>query len=212
VKTALIWGANGGIGRAITQTLLDNDWQVAAFSRQPEHLDGIATFSYAADFANPTAVEQAAYAAALDLDEATLYVYAAGDIAQAKVGTLDSAEWRRIIDANLTGAYLTTQASLPLLTSDAHLFFLGAISERLQLPSLSSYVSAKAGLEAFAATFAKEQRQRKVTVVRPGAVDTPFWDKVALRKPQDAAQPLQIAQRILTAYNAGTTGHLDITH
>ena len=212
MKTALIWGANGGIGRATTQLLLDNDWQVAAFSRQPEHLDGLATFSYPAHFANATSVDQAAYAAALDTDEADLYVYAAGDIAQAKVGQIDSAEWQRIMDANLTGAMLTAQASLPLLKPDAHFFFLGAVTERLQLPSLSSYVAAKAALEAFAATFAKEQRKRKVTIVRPGAVDTAFWDKVALRKPKDAAQPAQIAQRILTAYNEGITGRLDITH
>ncbi|MCO5186940.1 MAG: SDR family NAD(P)-dependent oxidoreductase [Anaerolineae bacterium] len=212
MKTALVWGATGGIGRAVTELLLTTGWQVVAFSRQPQHLDGIATFSFEANFANPASVDHALYNAALMIDEADLFIYTAGDIAQAKVENMDSAEWQRIIDANLTGPYLTTHASLPLLTPDAHLFFIGAISERLQLPSLSSYAAAKAGLEAFAATLAKEQRKRKVTVVRPGAVDTPFWDKVTLRKPADAAPPDRIAQRIMTAYNQGTTGHLDITH
>jgi NAD(P)-dependent dehydrogenase (short-subunit alcohol dehydrogenase family) len=120
--------------------------------------------------------------------------------------------WQRILDANLTGAYLAVNASEPLLQPDAHLFFLGAVSERLQLPSLSAYVAAKAGLEAFVATLGKEQRKRKVTIVRPGAVDTDFWDKVALSKPKDSADPDKVAQRIIAAYENGTKGQLDITH
>ncbi|MCB0054898.1 MAG: SDR family NAD(P)-dependent oxidoreductase, partial [Caldilinea sp.] len=99
----------------------------------------------------------------------------------------------RILGANLTGAYLTTQQSLPLLAERAHLVYLGAYSERLQLPGMSAYAAAKAGLEAFAAALAKEQRKHRVTVVRPGAVATPLWEKVPLRLPRTALAPAELA-------------------
>ena len=119
--------------------------------------------------------------------------------------------WQRIMDANLNGPFLATHYSLPLLAENAHLFYLGAVSERLRLPGLAAYAAAKAGLEAFAEALRKEQRQRRVTVVRPGAVATSFWDKVPLRLPKDAAPPEKVARRILEAYENGHTGLLDLT-
>lgn len=211
-QTAIIWGAAGGIGRSVTRLLSDAGWTTVAVSRHPERTEEFATHSFAANVANLVSAEQAVYSASFEIDSADLFIYAAGDIAKAKVGAMTAGDWERLLAANLTGAFFATRASLPILAPDAHLFFLGALSERLQLPSLAAYVAAKAGLEAFAATLAKEERRRKVTVVRPGAVDTPFWDKVDLRKPKDAAQPEQIARRILNAYNDGHTGTLDITH
>ena len=115
------------------------------------------------------------------------------------------------MNANLLGAYLTTHHSLPLLAPDATLIYLGAISERLRLPGLSAYAAAKAGLEAFAEALRKEERKRRVLVVRPGAVDTALWDKVPMRLPKDAAAPQKVARRILQAYEDGTSGILDLT-
>jgi NAD(P)-dependent dehydrogenase (short-subunit alcohol dehydrogenase family) len=207
----MIWGAAGGIGRSLTALLGNNGWDVVAVSRDGTTIPG-SKIAVAANIANAAAVDQAVYTVSLEADPITLWVYAAGDIVQTKVDEMQADVWQRIIDANLTGAYLTAHASLPLLTADAHMFFLGAISERLRLPSLSAYVAAKTGLEAFVATFAREQRKRPITLVRPGAVDTPFWDKVTLRKPADAATPDQIAQRIWQAYQEKSLGTLDITH
>ena len=115
-----------------------------------------------------------------------------------------------LTDANLTGAFLTTRYSLPLLAPDAHLVYLGAISERLRLPGLSAYAAAKAGLEALAETLAKEERKRRVTVVRPAAVDTPLWEKVPLRLPAGALTADALARQIIEAHQDGHKGTLDI--
>ena len=112
--------------------------------------------------------------------------------------------------ANLTGAFYSIHYSLPLLRENAHIFFIGAISERLQLPGLSAYAAAKTGLEAFATSLRKEQRKKRVTVVRPGAVKTSFWDKVPMKLPSDAASPAKVAQKILEAYQQGQQGFLDL--
>ena len=113
-------------------------------------------------------------------------------------------------DHNLRGAYLTVHYSLPLLAPRAHLFFLGAVSERMRLPGLSAYAAAKAGLEGFAEALRKGQRKRRVTVVRPGAVDTPFWDKVPFKLTPHAPPPESVAERILAAYDERHKGPLDL--
>lgn len=210
-KTAMIWGASGGIGRSLTQQLMNDGWQVIAITRYPETVNATATIELE-NVGNSAEIDKAIYTAQFEADVIDLWIYAIGDITQTKVDEMDADIWRRILDANLTGAFLAAKASEPLLKPDAHLFFLGAVSERLKLPGLSAYVVAKAGLEAFAATLGKEQRKRKVTVVRPGAVDTDFWEKVSLRKPKDSADPAKVAQRIIAAYKDGTKGKLDITH
>jgi len=211
-QTAMIWGAGGGIGRALLRLLRAEGWTTIGVARELEAVAEIADHAFMADVTQSVMVSHAVLQAGYEVDDVQLWVYAAGDITSARVQEMTAPDWERIIGANLNGAFAATQASLPLLADDAHLFYLGAVSERLRLPGLSAYVAAKAGLEAWAVAFAKEQRRRKVTVVRPGAVDTPFWDKVPLRLPKDAASPEQIANRILEAYAASTTGQLDLTH
>lgn len=208
--TAMVWGANGGIGGALVTQLKNNGWTVAAVGRDEESLRDSAALSLQADVADAFSVQRAVQAAAFEMSEVNLWVYAVGDIAAAPVEDLDPATWARILAANLTGAYLTARYSLPLLAPDAHLVFIGAISERLRLPGLSAYAASKAGLEAFAEALRKEQRRRRVTVVRPAAVATPLWDKVPLRLPKDAPPPAKVAARILAAHLEGHSGLLDL--
>lgn len=210
MPVALVWGAAGGIGSAVVDHLAANHWTVGAVSRRPLAPVQPEIHAFTADVADEFSVQQAVFAAAQELPPVDLWIYAAGDITSSKVSDMDAAGWRRIMDANLNGAFLTTHASLPLLADTAHLIYVGAVSERLQLPGLSAYAAAKAGLEAMAAVLAKEERQRRVTVVRPGAVATPLWNKMPLRLPRSAATPAQLAQQILAIYVDGRTGAVDL--
>lgn len=209
-KTAMIWGANGGIGRALTAKLVAEQWHVITITRKDENVTE-AALSIQADVTNARAVETAVLSASYEVEAVDLWIYAAGDITSAKIDKMPPEEWQRIVDANLLGPYLTTHYSLPLLAEDAHLVFLGAVSERLRLPGLSAYAAAKSGLEAFADTLRKEQRKRRILVVRPGAVVTSFWDKVPMRLPKDAASPEKVSVKLLEAYENGDSGVLDLT-
>lgn len=207
---AVIWGAAGGIGRSLATQLIDRHWHVLAVARHASGLESLTPFAYEADVADSFAVQRAVMAIAQQTSEVDLMIYAVGDIASQLVEATSPEVWRRLLDANLTGAYLTTHHSLPLLTPDAHLIFVGAVHERMRLPGLAGYAAAKAGLEAFAETLRKEQRGRRVTVVRPGAVDTPFWSKAPFKLPKTALTPGDVAERILAAHTAGQQGLLDL--
>ncbi len=211
MSTAMVWGAGGGIGQAVVARLVGEGWTTIGIGRDSSAISSGASYRLEADVSNPHAVEQAVYNAALEVDKVDLWVYAVGDIATEKVAEMQPDAWSRQVNANLTGAYLSAHYSLPLLADDAHLVFIGAISERLQLPGFAAYAAAKAGLEAFAAALGKEERKKRVTVVRPSAVATPFWDKVPLSAPGDAASPDKVAAKILEAYQSGHKGQLDLT-
>jgi 3-oxoacyl-[acyl-carrier protein] reductase len=210
MSTAMVWGASGGIGRALVQRLIADGWRVWAVARRTAGLETLTPHSVRADVSNIGEVQQAIMTAGQEEAEIDLWAYAVGDIAAVPVAEMTPEVWKRITDANLNGAYLAVYYSLPLLAPDAHIFFVGAVSERMRLPRLSAYAAAKAGIEGFAEALRKEQRKRRVTVVRPKAVDTPFWDKVPFQLPPRAPKPETIAEHIVAAYHERHKGTLDL--
>lgn len=208
-NTALIWGASGGIGQAIVHSLVAQGWQVLAAGRHPDSLEGLTEHIFYVDVLSAGSLQSAITSISQVADEIQLWVYTAGDIISQPAGEMNPQTWQPILDVNLSGAFLTTQASLPLLAKDAHLFYLGAIHERMRLPGLSAYAAAKAGLEAFAEVIRKETR-RKVSVLRPAAVDTAFWEKVPFNLPPHHLKPDDVAARLLKAYQNGEIGTIDL--
>lgn len=209
MKTALIWGAGGAIGGAIAARLQQDGWQILATGRRAESLEQLGEHVFEVELGDPFSVQAAVTAISQQASEVDLWVYAAGDIASQKVAEQSPAAWKRLLDANLNGAFLATHYSYPLLAEKCHLFYLGALSERMRLPGLAAYAAAKAGLEALAEVVRKESR-RKVSVVRPSAVDTPFWGKVPFRLPAHPLSPIDVAGQILEAYQSGHQGMLDL--
>ena len=147
--TAMIWGATGGIGRALVAELRHQGWTVVSIGRHKTGLAGVTQVSIEAEFSSAYDVQVAAMEVGQRVATVDLWVYAAGDIHHATVAELSPSAWQQSLDANITGAFLATHYSLPLLASGAHLFYLGAIHERLRLPGFAAYAAAKAGLEAF---------------------------------------------------------------
>jgi len=210
MATAMIWGASGGMGQALLTKLNSEGFTTIAVIRDREKLKTPADFIFEADFSNPVQVEQIVYRISQEVEEIDFWCYAAGDILSAKAAQMKPSEWDRILSANLSGAFFTYHFSQILMTENAHLFFLGAVSERLRLPGLSVYAAAKAGLEAFVTALSKEERKKRITIVRPGAVNTALWDKVPMSLPADAASPEKVASKILESYHTGFKGQLDL--
>jgi NAD(P)-dependent dehydrogenase (short-subunit alcohol dehydrogenase family) len=210
MKNAMIWGANGAIGSALVDKLQAEDWNTIAVVRDAGDVTTHAETIFETSFDNPDQIEHMIYLVSQEFGNIEFWVYAAGDILSAKVEDMDPKDWDRILSANLANPFYALHYSLPLLSERAHIFFIGAVSERLRLPGLSAYAASKSGLEAFAEALRKEQRNKHISVVRPGAVNTTFWDKVPMRLPADAAAPEKVAEKIYEAYNAGHKGLLDL--
>ncbi len=115
MNNAMIWGANGGIGKALIRILKEEGWNPITVSRAPEELTDMSPLALEADVGDPSSVEHAVYAVAQEVDQIQLWIYSIGDIASAPIASLDPMDWSRILNANLSGAYLATHYSLPLL-------------------------------------------------------------------------------------------------
>lgn len=210
MEKVIIWGSEGGIGNALLEKFNQEGFQVAAIARKLTAASTTANWRFTADFSKANQVAEVGANLVEELGEADVFIFAAGDIASEKVSQASAERWLDILNNNLSGAFHSLQASLPVLKDDSHIFLIGAVSERLQLPGLSAYAAAKAGLEAFAVSLSKEERNKKVSIVRPGAVATAFWEKVPFKQPAKAYQPEQIADKIFQSYQDGHTGTLDL--
>jgi NAD(P)-dependent dehydrogenase (short-subunit alcohol dehydrogenase family) len=210
MKTAMVWGSSGAIGSAIINQLNREGWITVGLSRVDSISSKVAKLEFKVNFGDTQNLEETTYLISQEVDEVNFWVYAGGDIMYEKVANMTPGNWQSVVDANLNNVFSAVHYSLPLLAESAHIFIIGAVSERLRLPGLAAYAASKAGLEAFAETLAKEERKKRVTIVRPGAVITPFWDKVPLNLPKDAATAEKVAGKIYEAFLSEHKGKLDL--
>jgi len=119
-KVALVTGAARGIGLATTKILLGEGWQVAMIDRDGEELlsasdglDGAAPFIF--DVSDPKQVDEMTAALLETFGRIDAVVNNAG---VADFGPLEETSferWRRVMNTNLDGVFLVSQAALPHL-------------------------------------------------------------------------------------------------
>lgn len=210
MPNALIWGASGGMGRALVETLSNAGWRVFAAARSTEQIPDVAEQAYEFDAASEASFQQTMMFVGQETESLDLIAYLAGSLDYEKLDRMTADGWHATLNSNLTGAYLAAHHGLPLLRKGGHMVFIGAYIDHIRLPKMGAYAVAKAGLEELVTLLAKENRRQKFTLVRPGAVDTNFWDQVSFNKPEDAKSPSVVAQAILERYEQDVDGLLDL--
>ena len=188
-RAALVTGASTGIGAACVAHLATTGWTVHAGVRREvdgerlvETVDGdvrplLLDVTDTAQVGD--AVEHLRDEEAGGLDGV---VNNAGIVAAGPVELLTDEEWRSVYDVNVFGAVAVTQATLPLVRRAAGRFvFIGSISGRTSAPALAAYSSSKHAVEAICEALRHELRPQgvRVSLIEPGAVVTPIWQKSA---------------------------------
>ncbi|WP_020673787.1 SDR family oxidoreductase [Amycolatopsis nigrescens] len=92
----------------------------------------------------------------------------------APLGKLDTAEWQRVMDSNVTATYLVTQAALPALADGGSVISIGSSVASRGRPNAVHYTTAKAALIGFTRALCKEAGPRgiRVNLVSPGVTET----------------------------------------
>ena len=88
--------------------------------------------------------------------------------------------WRDVIETNLTGAFMVTQAAWPMLTaSKGQVLNVSSIAGTQGFSGASAYCASKHGLNGLTEVLKKEGADIGVRVLAicPGAVDTDIWDE-----------------------------------
>ncbi len=207
---ALIWGASGGIGSALVKALKRRGWRVLAAARSISNLPAEADVTVHFDADQPVTFRQAGLELVHGTEGIDLAVYAAGTLRADLLRKQDADDWAMTVASNLTGAYLAASHSVHLLNEGGQFVVIGAYVDHLVLPKMGAYAAAKAGLDPMIAILRKEQRKHRFTIVRPGAVNTPFWDNAPFNIPGDAKSPEQVAEAIIEHHLSGGEGDLDL--
>jgi len=197
-RRALVTGAARGIGRATADRLLAEGARVACVDVDPLPLPD--ALSITADVADEHAVEHAFAEAAsafggLDVVVANAATQLAGR-GDDRADRLELDAWRRTLDVNLTGAFLTAKhGARALLASGGAIVCTGSPAGHYAIArELEAYSASKAGVfglvRVMAADFAADGI--RVNGVFPGITDTPMNDRWRHDAEQRAAAEAQI--------------------
>ncbi len=156
-KVAMVTGAGSGIGRATALALLAEGYSVVLAGRRREALEQTASragpaaaraLAVAADVADPDSVRALFDATERSFGRLDLLFNNAGTGAPAvPLEDLTADEWRRVVDVNLTGAFLCTQAAFRLMKSQnprgGRIINNGSISAHAPRPNSAPYTATK---------------------------------------------------------------------
>ena len=166
MKHAIVTGAAGLIGQGLCRALLAAGWRVAALDLEPGP-EG--TTSLICDVGDEASVKAAF--AELNWDRLDLVVNNAG-VAQPDQGPmfeLSLADWRKVTDSHLTGAFLISRAAIPLMSEGASIINMVSTRAFMSEPNTEAYAASKGGLVALTHAMAISLGPRiRVNAIAPG--------------------------------------------
>jgi len=204
-KVALVTGGSRGIGAAIAKRLAA-DGAVVAIT-YTKGADSAASIVEAIKLSGGKAVALQADATAADqvktaidktvaaLGKLDVFVNSAGTAIPKKFEETTIEELDHMIDLNLRGAFVATQAALKHMNAGGRIILIGScVGERMMTPGLVAYAATKGAIKMFAQGLAREVGDRGITVnnIQPGPIDTEL---------NPAAGDWAAPQKALTALN-----------
>lgn len=187
-RTAIVTGGARGIGFAIAQRMLRSGAQVTLWdidaaamqeAVQPLQHSGV-VFVRAVDVTDESSVAAAAALHMRTLGKVDILVNNAGVTGgNAPLWELAPDVWRRVIDVNLIGPYLTCRAVVPHMVAAGYgrIVNIASIAGKEGNPNASHYSASKAGLIALTKSLAKELATAGVLVncITPAAAKTEMF-------------------------------------
>src|SRR6266481_2426436 len=210
-KIALVTGGSRGIGAAIAKRLAADGAKVAI--TYTKGADAASAVVKAIERAGGKAIAIQADAADADAGKAavekTFATFGRLDVLVNNAGTaipkpfVDSTleEMDRVLDINVRGVFVATQAALKHMTAGGRIIMIGsAVGERVLVPGLVPYSATKGAVKIFTQGLSREIGSRGITVnnVQPGPIDTEL---------NPAAGDWAAPQKAATALNR--YGHVD---
>jgi 3-oxoacyl-[acyl-carrier protein] reductase len=210
-KIALITGGSRGIGAAIAKRLAADGAKVAItytkgadaaalVVKEIERAGGKA-IAIQADAADAKASKAAVEKTVATFSGLDVLVNNAGTAIPKTFEETTLEEMDRVLDINVRGVFVATQAALKHMKSGGRIIMIGsAVGERVVVPGLVPYAATKGAVKIFTQALSREVGSRGITVnnVQPGPIDTEL---------NPAAGDWAVPQKNATALNR--YGHVD---
>lgn len=180
MRTALVTGGSGGIGKGCGRKLCELGYDVVLAARREGPLraaaEEIGARYVVADASDPVGVTNAVST----LETIDLVVHAAGVLGGTYARKQTFEQWRTIMSANLDSCFVLTAAVLPRMRAGSRLVFISSSAAHEPMPGRTAYSASKAGMNAFARALALEVDRDGISVhiVTPGPVETEMLQDV----------------------------------
>ena len=174
-RSAIITGAGRGIGKATALAFLADGYRVALVGRHRDTLERTAAESGAgdralvvpADVTSPDAVDAAFAAVHLGFGRLDVLFNNAGTGARpVPIDELTFDEWRRVVDVNLTGAFLCTRAAFRMMKDQAprggRIINNGSLSAHAPRPNSSPYTATEHAITGLTKSTSLDGRQHDI--------------------------------------------------
>jgi NADP-dependent 3-hydroxy acid dehydrogenase YdfG len=202
----LITGASSGIGAATARRAVGAGYRVVLAARSADRLAALARELGGEDRALAVPCDVTEFPDQEALVERALDAYGRLDVAFANAGfgaprgflESDVEHWRAMVLTNVLGAALTIRATVPALeAARGHLLLTGSVAGRRVLPG-SLYSCTKWAVTAMGEAARQELNGTgvRVTLIEPGMVDTPFFERGA---GEGALEPDDVARAVMFA-------------
>lgn len=187
-KTALITGANSGIGFASARRFIAESARVAITGRRADAVEkaarelGPSASGIVADAGNLEDIELLIKKVKQLYGSLDILFLNAGTAPIATIEQQDEASFEELFNVHVKGPYFTVQKALPLLKEGSSIIFTTSIGNVKGFSGVSVYSAAKAALRSFTRTLAAELAPKGIRVnsLSPGPIETPLYGKTGL--------------------------------
>jgi len=179
MKTALVTGATRGIGKAIAEKLKADNYKVLGTATSDSGVDTLNSNDiegYLLDLNSKDSIEN--FWSKLESDNKTISVLVnnAGITRDNIILRMSDEEWSDIMNVHLYGTFQLSKRALKMMLKNkwGRIINISSASASIGNRGQSNYAAAKAGVEAFTKSLAKEVGKRDITInaVAPGFIST----------------------------------------
>jgi 3-oxoacyl-[acyl-carrier protein] reductase len=189
-RAAVVTGGARGIGYACAERLLAAGAALSLWDQDAEALAAAASrlgkvHTAVVDITDAASVAAAAETAIRALGKVDILVNNAGITgANKKTWEFEPAEWRQVIDVDLTGAFLCARAVVPAMIAQHYgrIVNMASVAGKEGNPNAAAYSAAKAGLIGLTKSLGKELATEGITVncVTPAAAETDLFKQMTV--------------------------------
>jgi NAD(P)-dependent dehydrogenase (short-subunit alcohol dehydrogenase family) len=217
-KTAVVTGAGSGVGRAVATRLLRDGWRVAVVGRREDVLNETIRLAAApsdrslvcpCDVGKPADVDALAARVLGSFGSINVLVNTAGtNIPRRSLDVVSVEDFQSLIDANLTGSFLTARAFLPGMRERGEGTIVNVVSDaglQSSPKAGAGYAASKFGQRGLTQSINAEERGRgiRACAILPGDIDTPLLEKRPEPPPAEARRrmlrPEDVAECVMLA-------------
>ncbi|ASI98197.1 SDR family NAD(P)-dependent oxidoreductase [Thermococcus celer] len=208
MRTALVTGATGGIGRPLVRRLTERNYIVVGVGRSEEKLrelrENLPNFEYVvADFTDYEFTGAILSGLRrLGVGRIDLLINNAGFAVRKPLLEHSGDELENLFRVNALAPIELTRALLPVLPGGSTVVFVISGVAFINVPELPSYCASKGALHYLAINLERELEQRGIRVMRvyPKQVKTGFWNG---KVPRGSIEPERVADAILKGLERG---------